>query len=73
MTMTSAQARAMIDEEYLGPKQVVEKFPGLTVNTLAIWRHRRIGPPYLKLGRATVYPASGLAAWLESCVVEARR
>ncbi|MTA11164.1 MAG: helix-turn-helix domain-containing protein [Actinobacteria bacterium] len=38
----------------------------IPVATLAQWRYRQIGPPYVRIGRHVRYPASGLQAWLDS-------
>jgi hypothetical protein len=32
------------------------------------WRERRTGPPWIKLGRAILYPIDGFEAWLKSQV-----
>jgi hypothetical protein len=37
--------------------------------TLAAWRNRRQGPPYLKVGRLVFYRPSHLKEWLESRIV----
>lgn len=31
----------------------------------AQWRHRRVGPPYLKFGRRVKYAGSDLNRWIE--------
>jgi hypothetical protein len=36
--------------------------------TLRKWRAQRIGPPFVKLGRAVLYPDDGFEAWLLSQV-----
>ena len=33
---------------------------------LAQWRHKRIGPPFYKLGRKIVYRGADLNAWAEA-------
>lgn len=37
---------------------------GLTRATLRAWRHRGVGPPFLRLGRAIRYLASDIDAFL---------
>lgn len=34
--------------------------------TLRLWRQRREGPPWTKLGASIVYPDDGFAAWLKT-------
>lgn len=36
--------------------------------TLRKWREQRIGPPWLKFGKAILYPDDGFEAWLKSRV-----
>lgn len=33
---------------------------------LAQWRHKKIGPPYYKLGRKVIYRGADLNAWAEA-------
>lgn len=37
---------------------------GVSVDTLARWERRRIGPPCAKLGRKILYRADALRAWM---------
>ncbi len=37
---------------------------------LAQWRHKKIGPPYYKLGRKVIYRGEDLNAWAEANRVE---
>lgn len=46
---------AVRSDRFLAPDQMVEMFPGLTVNALAQWRKYDVGPGYLPLGRRVVY------------------
>ena len=41
------------------------EFLGLSVQTLANWRHRRTGPPYIKIGGRIVYRWPDLNEFLE--------
>jgi hypothetical protein len=34
--------------------------------TLRIWRQRREGPPWTKIGRTVLYPDDGFIAWLKA-------
>jgi helix-turn-helix protein len=36
----------------------------LQKNTLTAWRHRRVGPPYVRLGRRIFYRNSDLAIFI---------
>jgi hypothetical protein len=40
------------------------------VRNLQIWRSRRIGPPWMKLGGTVLYPIDGFESWLRSQVQE---
>ena len=46
---------------------------GLRPNTLEIWRHRHVGPNYMKLGRRVLYDPADLKEFAESCTVVTRR
>ena len=48
----------------LTPEQV-SKYCGIPLQTLANWRHRRIGPRYSKEGSKILYPVTEIKAWLE--------
>ena len=39
---------------------------GVKPDTLPAWRHRRQGPPYVKIGALVRYRDDQLAAWIES-------
>jgi hypothetical protein len=41
--------------------------------TLRTWRQRRIGPPFVRLGKTILYPKDGFASWLESGTQQPRR
>lgn len=41
-----------------------------TKGTLAVWRHERRGPKYIRLGGRVLYRGSDLNAWLDERVVE---
>ena len=42
------------------------------VTTLAQWAHRRIGPPFMRVGRKTLYRRADVEAWLEEQEQERR-
>lgn len=49
---------------YLSPKEVEELF-NLPMTTLEKWRYRKIGPPYLKLGKLVRYRSDEVESWIE--------
>ncbi len=46
------------------PEQLVEDFPFATVATLATWRSRGGGPPYVKANRRILYRQEDVEQWL---------
>ena len=49
---------------FLTPEEVYERYRGMiSLGTLRNWRMMKIGPSFLKLGRAVLYPLSELEAW----------
>jgi hypothetical protein len=55
--------------EYLTTPEAAELLRR-SVQTLQNWRGRRQGPPWSKIGRSVVYPASGLAAFVQRGMVD---
>ncbi|MCD2262454.1 helix-turn-helix domain-containing protein [Dietzia aurantiaca] len=53
----------------LDPPTVAEDF-GVTVQRLAEWRHKGIGPSYVKVGRLIRYRAEDIDAWLDANTVK---
>ena len=53
----------------LDPPTVAEDF-GVTVQRLAEWRHKGIGPNYVKVGRLIRYRAEDINAWLDANTVK---
>lgn len=43
----------------------VSNLIGVQPNTLEIWRHRGIGPPFVKMGRLVRYKSADLDAWID--------
>jgi hypothetical protein len=64
MTTLAGTEAAQLSHHYLSPEQVAELLPGVTKNTLAMWRYERKGPNYYKLGRKVVYALDELEAWI---------
>ncbi len=58
---------ATMGEIYLTPKDLMQRFPGVSAQTLANWRsgngRPQMGPPFLKAGGHILYPASKLLGW----------
>lgn len=50
---------------YRTPAEVVERYRGqISQGTLRNWRSMRIGPSYLKIGKAILYPVEELDRWI---------
>lgn len=66
-----ASAPAVVRQAYyragitptLSPKQVAE-WVGVSRLTLALWRHKRVGPAYLKFDRVIRYKADDVENWM---------
>jgi predicted DNA-binding transcriptional regulator AlpA len=48
-----------------GSSGEVADYLGVAANTLKQWRHRNIGPKYIKIGGYAKYRWSDVDAWLE--------
>lgn len=63
----------MTDSPFLTTEEVSERYRGLiTVGTLENWRAQRIGPSFMKVGKAVLYPVAELDAWDQKNMVECR-
>ncbi|MCU4161455.1 helix-turn-helix domain-containing protein [Acidiphilium sp. AL] len=63
----------MADSEFLTAEEVSERYRGaISVGTLRNWRAMRIGPPFIKLGKAVLYRISELDAWDKTNTVGCR-
>ena len=63
----------MPDNKFLTPDEVTERYRGeITVGTLRNWRAMRIGPSFVKIGKAVLYPTADLDAWDRKNLVECR-
>ena len=68
------------EQSYTEPKLLTEKevsaLTGIQLSTLRHWRCKRIGPPYLKLGRrrqsAIRYALGDVVQWAQAFRVETR-
>lgn len=63
----------MTDNKFLTPEEVAERYRGgISVGTLRNWRAMRLGPSFVKVGKAVLYPVDDLDAWDESNKVQCR-
>ena len=61
------------DSKFLTPDEVAERYRGgISVGTLRNWRAMRLGPSYVKIGKAVLYPLDELDAWDEKNKVQCR-
>ena len=63
----------MAENRFLTAEEVSERYRGqITVGTLRNWRAMRIGPTFVKIGKAVLYPTSELDAWDQKNMVACR-
>jgi hypothetical protein len=63
----------MPDNKFLTAEEVSERYRGeITVGTLRNWRAMRIGPAFVKIGKAVLYPVAELDAWDKKNIVTCR-
>ena len=63
----------MGDRKYLTAEEVAERYRGaVSVGTLRNWRAMRVGPAFVKIGKAVLYPVDQLEAWDKSNMVSCR-
>jgi hypothetical protein len=54
----------MDERKYLTAEEVSERYRGgISVGTLRNWRAMRIGPTFIKIGKAVLYPIDELEVW----------
>jgi len=59
--------------KYLMPEEVAQRYRGeISVGTLRNWRSMRVGPGFIKIGKAVLYPIAELDAWDEQNRVACR-
>lgn len=67
----SAASATVGPEDWLTPEDVVALLRGaLSLGTLRNYRSARIGPAYIRVGRAVFYPRAAVDAWLAEQVRE---
>lgn len=63
----------MSEIKFLTPEEVSERYRGgVSVGTLRNWRAMKIGPSFVKIGKAVLYPIDALEAWDEKNRVQCR-
>ncbi len=63
----------MSDNKFLTDEEVSERYRGsVSVGTLRNWRAMKIGPTFVKIGKAVLYPATELDAWDQKNMVTCR-
>ncbi|WP_316170950.1 MULTISPECIES: helix-turn-helix domain-containing protein [unclassified Bradyrhizobium] len=63
----------MEDRKYLTPEEVSDRYRGaVSVGTLRNWRAMRVGPAFVKIGKAVLYPIGELDAWDKRNTVSCR-
>lgn len=63
----------VLDSKFLTPEEVSERYRGgISVGTLRNWRSMRLGPSFVKIGKAVLYPVDELDAWDELNKVQCR-
>ena len=62
-----------MDNKFLTPEEVSERYRGgVSVGTLRNWRAMKIGPSFVKVGKAVLYAIDELEAWDEQNRVSCR-
>lgn len=54
------------DRAFLTPKELAQR-GRLNHQTLANWRHKRQGPPFIRIGTRVLYPIEGVMAFEKIC------
>ncbi|ESZ55588.1 helix-turn-helix domain-containing protein [Mesorhizobium sp. C120A] len=63
----------MDNRKFLTAEEVSERYRGsISLGTLRNWRAKRIGPAYVKLGKAVLYPIEELEMWDQKHTVACR-
>ena len=63
----------MTGSRFLTAEEVAERYRGgVSVGTLRNWRAMRIGPSFVKIGKAVLYPVEELDVWDEKNKVQCR-
>src|SRR5262249_9600840 len=61
------------ERKYLTAEEVSERYRGsVSVGTLRNWRAMKVGPTFVKIGKAVLYPIDELEAWDRKNMVTCR-
>lgn len=60
-----------MDRKLLNPEEV-SQLTGISTTTLAQWRYRKVGIPYLRIGRLVRYDTGDVDLYLQRCRIEVR-
>jgi Helix-turn-helix domain len=64
---------SMDERKYLTAEEVSERYRGsVSVGTLRNWRAMKVGPTFVKIGKAVLYPIDELEAWDQKNMVTCR-
>lgn len=68
MSNASTQPLAPLpaNDDILIPSRQLPAYVGLSIQTLARWRHEGKGPEYVKIGRMVAYRVKAVRSWLGS-------
>jgi len=67
------EGSAMTERIFLTTEEVSERYRReISVGTLRNWRVMRVGPAFVKIGKAVLYPIDALDAWDEKNLVACR-
>jgi len=59
-----SSATTEVEDDLLTDEEVVARYRGrITLGTLRNWRALKIGPSYIKVGKAVLYSRAALQAW----------
>ncbi len=63
----------MQEQTFLTADEVSKRYRGeISVGTLRNWRSMRVGPAFVKIGKAVLYPIDQLEAWDQKNLVACR-
>jgi hypothetical protein len=54
------------DPDSLLPEREASQLLSVSIRTLQAWRFRRVGPPFVRLGRAIRYARRALIEWINA-------
>jgi predicted DNA-binding transcriptional regulator AlpA len=63
-TRPTSTADAVSHEDRLLCEKNAARFLGLSIRTLQAWRHRSVGPSYVRAGRSIRYRLHDLNTWI---------